>query len=454
MSRDTYLLPNETARHLYFDMAENLPVIDYHNHLTMRLIAENTHFSDMTALWIAPDPYKHRLMRICGVPEAYITGGAAPYETFWKWCEIFPRLIGTPVYDWSVRELRAIFGIAETPCRDNAASLWAQTNEMLASDEYTPQGILHRFNIEYAAPCASVTDDLSPFAASDTFAPSLRGDDLTHPTAAFIRTVEEKTSAEISTLDGYITALAVLLDRFVSVGCRFADHALDDGFHCYPDDGKNEYRYTKTCSGEPLDAPDADALASEILRRMMGEYAKRHMTVQLHIGAARHTSTRLRKIAGAAGGYAGIGGDIDVQSIIRLLDGAEKGAYGLPRTVLFTLNPAYNAAFAALSGSFSSDGVRSVVSCGPAWWWCDHKSGMESAFEDMASFSVLSEFIGMTTDSRSLLSFVRHDYFRRVFCGWLGEKVEKGIYPHDEAALFDLTKRVCYENAHDILING
>ncbi len=449
MNKD-FLLTGKLAKTLYKEI-KDLPVIDYHNHLSKADIVSNRKFSNITELWITPDPYKHRLMRIKGIDEKYITGDATDFEKFEKWCGVFPELLGTPVYDWCLMELSAIFGIDTFPTAETAKELWEELNAKLVDDSYSALELLKRVGVEYAAPCASITEDVSVYFESDTFAPSLRGDDIVAPDAKFIATLSEAAGKEIGSLSDFYDALKLRLDEFEKAGCVFSDHAIDDSFIYEEDDGNADKYFAKILRGKELDADEAVLLKSEILRFMACEYACRGLVMQLHIGALRKTSSRLRRIAGAAGGFAGIGSDINISELTRFLDDVETAAGYLPKTILFTLNPSYNAALSILSGSYSRDGVGAVVSQGPAWWWCDHITGMREVFESLAVYSALSEFVGMTTDSRSFLSFVRHDYFRRTLCSYLADKVECGDFPERVDDLILIAKKMCYLNAKELI---
>ena len=306
--------------------------------------------------------------------------------------------------------------------------------------------ILSKFNIEYSAPCASLTDDLSVFNGKD-LCPSLRGDDLLLPNPELLRSLGSPR-----TLFSYLDAVNTRLDEFRIKGCRFSDHALDNGFTYVSDDGNNDSRFSDLLMGVTLDAEDATALRSFILARLCASYARVGFTVQLHIGAQRTTSNRLHTLAGPAGGYAAIGNTATVTALTSLLNDVEQLPYGLglPNIMLFTLNPADNAVMATLCGSFSADGREALVSQGPAWW-CDHYQGMSQMLDTFACHSVLSTFIGMTTDSRSILSFVRHDYFRRMLCQWIADMVATHRLPDDPALLADTVKRMCYLNAKNRL---
>lgn len=448
--QQNYLLTTPLARRLYQEIAQPLPLIDFHNHLSIQEIAENRVYDNIAELWLLSDPYKHRAMRICGVSERCITGDATPKEKFFAWCRIFPQLVGNALYDWSCMEMEWIFHISEPICEENAEFIWNAANEKLTQPEFSAQGLLAQFGVEYAAPCTALCDDLSPYKKLSGIAPSLRGDDMILPTPALIQKLEQLTNQNIRSFDQYILAVRKRLTEFHAVQCRFSDHALDNGFAYVADDGKQQLRFQQLLHGEALDSADKSALISGILRALAKEYAALGWTMQLHIGAQRFTSSRLRNLVGPAGGFAGIGNTVDVSSLTRMLDDMEQ-AGRLPRTLLFTLNPADNEVMSILSGSYSEDGVRAKVSQGPAWWWCDHLHGMRQMLQTFACCSVLSTFVGMTTDSRSILSMLRHDYFRRALCGWLGEKAASGEYPDDFELLGSIVRKLSYENISDIL---
>ena len=415
-----FLLKTEGARKLY-QVAKDLPIVDFHNHLSVADMAQNRQFENLTKLWLTSDPYKHRLMRICGVEEKYITGSATDYEKFEKYCEVFPLMAGNPVYDWTLMELHRIFGIDTFPTKETAREIYEKAGQMLKTPEFSNNGILGKFNIAYQSPVATLADDLSGFDGK-TVAPSLRGDNLLCPDEKLRKTLTERTGISITDTDTYIRAVCVLLDEFHAAGCRFADHSLDAGF---------------------FERNKADA---DMLCRLGAEYAKRNWTLLLHIDAKRATSVRLAEVAGPAGGYAAVGGLFDLTVVCDLL-GAMEQSGGLPDTVIFPLNMSDQAPLAVLQGSFSQDGVASKVQLGPAWWWCDHTLGIRNTMNCIASFGLISQFIGMTTDSRSVLSFCRHDYFRRILCAWLDEQNADWQLP--QTALEEILIKICYKNALD-----
>ena len=447
MWNEELLLTTDTARTLYHEVAAELPIIDFHNHLDAAALAEDRRFDDLHALWVAPDPYKHRAMRICGVPERLITGDAAPEEKFAAWAATLPKLAGNPLHHWSQLELKRVFDIDDELTPASAANIRARAEGVLASGGLSMRGILKKFDVAYCAPCAGINDRISAFETIPEAVPSLRGDDLIAPARKFADDLAAASGMKVGNYPEFRDAVRRRIDAFHEAGCRIADHALDDGFR-YVRVGENEATelFRRSVDGT-LPAEAGHKLAAAILDMLIGEYAKRNWILQLHIGAHRRTSTRLRNLAGRAGGFAGIGHACDIASLVSLLDAAECGDSGLPRTILYTLNPADHAVLAVLAGSFPGDGVPGKVQLGPAWWYCDHLDGMRDHFEKTAAYGVLSQFIGMTTDSRTPLSFVRHEYFRRAFCAWLGEKAKRGEMPNDTETLRGIVRAVCFENA-------
>ena len=440
-----FLLGSELAKRLYAEVAKELPIIDYHNHLNIDEINSDRNYKNVTELWIKVDPYKHRAMRILGVSESYITGDASDFEKFEKWYECIPKLLGNPLYDWSVMEFEQVFDMTLFPFRESARVVWDHANEKL--QQLSAKKILEKFKIEYCAPCAMLNESLDLFDKKQGICPSVRADNIINIERETIDDLAELTTVSIQRLSDFYEVVERRLVQFKEKGCKYTDHALDDGFVYCSDDGNNELRFQAVRTGKRLSVEDRMRLRSEILRHLAGFYAKHGLVMQLHIGAKRETSTRLKNAVGPAGGYAAIGRCVNVCSLTRLLDDIEMGEYGLPKTILFTLNPADNAVLATLSGSYSKSGAESIVSQGPAWWWCDHRQGILDMLEHLSSYGVLSTFVGMTTDSRSVLSFVRHDYFRRILCNWIGEKVQMGIWPKEERILKELVENVCYYNA-------
>jgi glucuronate isomerase len=440
------------------------PILDYHCHLSAEDLVANRSFKTLADLWIASDPYKHRAMRIAGVPEALITGReASSRERFDAWAATVPKTLGSPLHHWAALELDRVFGVREPLSPQTADAVWEAANERLRLPEFSARGLLTRFNVA----CVCTSDGaLDGLAAHEAFAgsefpvrilPSLRGDD---PMAVeddgyadWLERLGDATGVAVDSYEALLVALGCRLDAFDALGCRLADHALDAFAYAPADDAVAARLFARRLDGLALAKAEAVRLRSAILRFLGREYGRRGWAMQLHLGAQRRTSTRLRRLAGAAGGYAAMGPPCDVDSLSRFLDDLELGGC-LPRTILYTLNPADTAVLATLTGSYAEDGVAGKIQLGPAWWYNDHALGIRQHLETLASYGLLSTFVGMTTDSRSLLSLVRHEYFRRVLCGTLGEWAERGIVPDDYEALEPLVRAVSHENAREMILGA
>ena len=387
-----------------YGRARGLPIIDWHNHLDMRMLAEDKPLGSLYEVWVKADPYKHRAMRICGEPERLITGDAPEAEKWAAWLRTLPKLVGNPIFAWAKMELEWLGIGFNTEAQRHRGGMAFGDLENVSLSAWTPSRMLAKFKVEYMSPCmaAGATFDGQLPTMSCRVVPSLRmnaGDEV----------AEE------------------VLERFHAAGCRVVDISVDDAAQL------------ETCY---------DSLAS------VAAFAAAHgWTMLLHLGALRETSARLRAAAGPVGGFAGMRAPVDPAAVAAFLDRLECNGQdarcpsGLPRTVLLTLNPEAHAQLAVLAGSFVEEGVPGKVQLGPAWWWCDHAEAIRDVFEKQAAYGVLSTFVGMTTDSRSLLSFVRHDYFRRLFCRWLADKVATGEFPDDPSLLLPIVENVCYRNA-------
>ena len=374
-----------------YSAVKDLPIVDWHNHLDLRMLAQDAPLGSLYEVWVKADPYKHRAMRICGEAERLITGDAPEAEKWAAWMRTLPKLVGNPLFVWSKMEIEWLFG--DGVSRKD----WWRDIGNVSLAEWTPSKMLSRFNVECMCPCVGVRDELPetpPFVR-----PSLR----------------MNAGDEIS---------AANLARFNAAGCKVVDISVD--------------------SGSDLETHGESLFC-------VASYAAEHgWTMLLHLGALRSTSGRLRVAAGPVGGYAAMRAPVDPSAVAQFLDGLES-ASALPRTILLSLNPEAHAQLAVLSGSFVGEGVPGKVQLGPAWWWCDHEEGIVDVLEKNASYGVLSTFAGMTTDSRSLLSFVRHDYFRRLLSNWISGKIASGSFPDDDGLLRPILENVCYGNARSIL---
>ena len=435
-----FLLETPLARTLYHEYVEGLPIADYHNHLVPAELASDRRFSDIGQLWVASDPYKHRAMRLHGENEAVISGHASTREKFDAWARTLPHTLGNPLFHWSAMEMKNVFGLDEMPDPSCADKVWDACNERLKEDSFSTMGILRGFGVKVLSTSDDLLDDVTVHSSARgdiKVTPSLRADSVLGFAPAWLERLGSP-----KTLEEYLAAVDARLDVFSENGCRVADHALDDGWRFVLTD-------FETAAKLYAAAEFADVrLKSFVLGHLACEYSRRGWAMLLHIGAQRFTSSRLRSLAGPAGGYASIGNTCDVKSLCAFLDSQDvKGE--LPKTGLFTLNPADNSALAVLTGSYSQDGVVGKVQFGPAWWYNDHFYGMTDQLENLAAYSLMPQFIGMTTDSRNVLSFSRHDYFRRILCNWLADKTLRGQFPADEAYLGHIAADISFNNAYN-----
>ena len=450
-----FLLQNDTAVELYQFVADR-PIIDHHNHINPVDLASNRCYENLTQLWLSLDPYKHRLMRINGVPEAQITGEASDREKFQRWAETLPRALGNPLFHWSALELKRVFGIDALLNPDNAAEIWQACNEQLQQDSYRIVPLIQRWKVQTMCTSDDLLDDLEPHRQISLthdlgVFPSLRGDTILSfgktDAQSWLSELSDQTGRKINELDDYQSAISSKLENFTAAGCQLADHALDPDFHfVLPTKAEAATYFQRTLSDQTLSRKEQTKLTSYLLHFLGKAYAKQGWTLQLHIGAQRSTSSRLKQLAGGAGGYAGIGTACDIDSLCRFLDSLEQAGQ-LPRIILYTLNPADYEAMASLTGSFAEDGVPGKIQLGPAWWYNDHYPGIERHLNVLASYGMLSRFIGMTTDSRSPLSFSRHEYFRRILCNTVGTWAEAGQLPADMDTLRPLVQDIAYQNA-------
>jgi len=394
LSKD-YLLTTDIARDLYHGVAKSLPIIDFHCHLNASVFAENMPFKSIADLWVVGDPYKHRIMRIYGIEERRITGDASGLDKFLAWSEVMPKTLGNPLFDWSCMELKNVFGVDELLTQETAKSIWAHCNTKLAQDDFLPLALLKKFGVEQVCTSNAASEDLTVYREIDK-------DNLGFE---IIPSPRDAVAADI-----------VKFADFHALGCRIADHSVED-------------------------AEDLQGLLP-----LAREYAARGWVMQLHLGAERYTNSRLRKKLGPAGGYATMGMSFDTRKLIDFLDQLDQEGF-LPNTLVFPLNPIDTASLTTLTGSFAPQ-----VQIGPAWWYNDHRKGMVEHLELISVYGLLRKFIGMTTDSRSILSMVRHEYFRRILCSWVGEQVQKDLMTKNYSLLEDLIRGVCYTNASELFI--
>ena len=448
---EAFLLSTPAAAQLFI-ACKNAPIFDWHCHLSPKEIYENKTPRDIAELWLGGDHYKWRAMRGCGVPEAYITGDASPYEKFKKWAACMPRLIGNPLYHWTHLELQRYFGITEPLSEKTADAIWEKANAMIAAGGFTPRELIQKSNVF----CVCTTDDpadtleyhglIAQDASFDVqVRPAFRPDKalaITAPTfLPWLQKLEDVYGKEIKTFAALKAALLTRIEWFEANGCRATDHAFNPVPYKRMTDAELEVVFAKVLAGGRLAPWEAEGYQTELLRFLAKEYAKRGWVMELHMGAMRNNNARMFAALGPDTGFDSIADDQMAYKLSRLLDSLD-AENALPRTVLFTLNPKDNYVLGAMLGNFQSDEAASKIQFGSAWWFNDNIDGMRQQIAAFANLGVLANFIGMVTDSRSFLSYPRHEYFRRILCEFIGNLVENGEYPADfetlEAAVCDI----------------
>jgi glucuronate isomerase len=453
-----FLLSTKTSIRLYRDHAEKTPIHDFHNHLDPRTIAENRGFANLTEVWLAGDHYKWRAMRSAGISERLITGEASPKEKFDAWARTMPLLAGNPLFHWSHLELLRYFGIEGIVLSEKTADeIWAEADRLLATDDFRVRGLLAARGVKTLCTTDDPVDSLvwhKAIAADGgmTFSvrPTFRPDKLfalsdTRSFGAYVERLAAAAEIAIDSWESLLAGLDARIDFFDSLGCRASDHALADTafLDC---DYKTADRILKRClSGESPTEKELVEFRSSLLVELGRRYARKGWVMQLHVGAARNLNSRAFARLGPDTGYDAIGPSLDPSGLASLLDALDREE-SLPKTILFCLNPGDTEVLAALAGVFSSSSPGKVQ-LGAAWWFLDRAYGMERQLETFASYGVLGTFVGMLTDSRSFLSFPRHEYFRRILCDMLGRWVEGGELPDDESLLGPLVEGVCHLNA-------
>lgn len=453
---EDFLLPSARGRRLYHDHAAALPVIDYHCHIDPQAVADDRQFGDIAELWIRSDPYKWRAMRMNGIAEACITGSASNRQQFEAWAQTVPHTVGNPLFHWTGLELQRFFGVDAMLGPQSAASIREHCNARLRQPGFSARGLLDKAGVEILCTSDDLLDDLEPhrrMQASGSrirMLPSLRADSMVAAGApaftSFCHALAQCSGIPITGLDAFQAAVTLRLDLFDAAGCRVADLGLDRPVFAPVAEGEAARLFHAMLAGQALAEQERQQLQTHLLVFAGAQFHRRGWMMQLHIGAHRSTSQRLRDLSGGAGGYACIGSSSDVVPLCGLLDRLERQGT-LPRTVLFTLNPSDMEMFASLAGSFCEDGVPGKLQFGPAWWLNDHRDGIERQLRALGNLGLLSRHIGMTTDSRSLLSYSRHEYYRRILCNLLGQWVDAGELPWDEALLGGMVRDICHRNA-------
>ena len=452
---DDFLLQTESARNLYRRFAETQPIIDYHCHLSPSDIAEDRRFKNLFEIWLKHDHYKWRAMRANGIAERYCTGDADPYEKFLAWAKTVPQTLRNPLYHWTHLELKRHFAIDELLDSTTAPAIWKRANEFLASEEFSTHGILKKFHVELLCTTDDPTDDLAPHKKIADLKlvprvyPTFRPDkalELRQPEKfkAWVKRLESAANVDIRNLRDFLDALRKRHDFFHSMGCRLSDHGL---IFC-PADLCSEPTasgiFAKAYAGD-APTPQEESLFASFMMLFFGRLdAEKGWTKQLHLGARRNANTRMSAVP-----------DVGTDSIGDWHQGELLGIYldrldqenALPRTILYNSNPADNYPFASMAGNFQDGTIAGKIQFGTGWWFLDQKEGMEWQINALSHIGLLSRFVGMVTDSRSLMSYPRHEYFRRILCNILGNEMETGIIPDQEDLVGKMIENICYFNA-------
>ncbi|WP_058968924.1 glucuronate isomerase [Type-D symbiont of Plautia stali] len=459
MSED-FLLDSEFARRLYHDYAKDQPIFDYHCHLPPQQIAENYRFTNLYDIWLKGDHYKWRAMRANGVPEALCTGAASDQDKFNAWARTVPHTIGNPLYHWTHLELRRPFGITDVLLNEQSADrIWQQCNELLAQDAFSARGIMQQMKVKMVGTTDDPLDDLQhhrTLANDASFSvkvlPSWRPDKAFNieldTFLPWIQRLEQVTDINVLRFDDLLRGLSQRLDHFAAHGCKISDHALDVVLFAEADESTLDGILARRLQGTAPTPQEVAQFKTAVLVWLGSEYARRGWAQQYHIGALRNANQRQFDILGPDVGFDSINDAPLAIPLARLLD-AQNRNNALPKTILYCVNPRDNEVLATMAGNFQGEGEPGKMQFGSAWWFNDQLDGMQRQMTQLAQIGLLSRFVGMLTDSRSFLSYTRHEYFRRLLCQMIGNWVARGEAPADEALLGQMVQNISFNNARD-----
>lgn len=454
---ENFLLQTKTAQKLYFDYAADTPILDYHCHINPQEIYEDRQFENITQVWLGGDHYKWRFMRSCGVEERYITGDASDKEKFLKWAEVLGKAIGNPLFHWSHLELQKYFGYHGVLNKNTAEEVWELCNKRLAEPDMTVRNIIKQSNVTLIGTTDDPVDSLTwhkKIAEDTTFdvqvLPSWRPDKamnlekVTYPD--YIAELSEVSGVKIMSFADLCKALSVRMDYFASLGCRVSDHGLEYVMYVPATDEEIEAIFAKRLLGDTVTREEELKFKTAFMLFVGREYAKRDWVLQLHYGCKRDNNTAMFEKLGPDTGYDCINSFAPSSDLANYLNALCMND-SLPKTIIYSLNPNDNQAIGTILGCFQDSSAVAKIQQGSAWWFNDHKVGMEDQMTSLANLGNLSGFVGMLTDSRSFLSYTRHDYFRRILCNLIGNWVENGEFPADYDILEEIVRGICYNNA-------
>jgi len=454
---EDFLLSTKTARKLYHQYAETEPIFDYHCHISPRDVAANRQFKNLFEIWLEGDHYKWRAMRTNGVAECFCTGQAGPFDKFKAWAATVPHALRNPLYHWTHLELKRYFGITDLLDEKTADKIWKKANEKLATPELTAQGILKKFKVKVVCTTDDPVDNLEHHRAFASqghptkMLPAFRPDwalTVNQP-AGFNKWVEQLAAAsniDINGFSAFLTALRKRHDFFHAQGCRLSDHGLNYCFSDFCSDKAAAAIFDKARRGEFVSPPEHGQFASFMMLFFGQLDAKKIWTKQLHIGALRSANTRRLKQLGPDTGFDSIGDWPQCSALAAYLDRLDQ-ENSLPKTIIYNVNPADNYACAAMIGNFQDGTIPGKIQFGSGWWFLDQKEAMEWQMNALSNLGLLSRFIGMITDSRSFMSYPRHEYFRRTLCNLIGRDMESGLIPNEEKLVGPMIRNICYANA-------
>lgn len=447
--KDNFLLSTKTAEKLYNDYAKKMPIYDYHCHLSEKAILENKPFKDIYEIWLAGDHYKWRLMRNYGINEEYITGNKSNKDKFITYCKVLGTAFGNPLYHWSQLELKEFFGCEIEINEANAEEIWRVCNEYISKINVTPQSLIEQSNVSHVFTTNEVTDELSVFAeiAKKNYKfkvlPSFRADKVMNIEADGFYDIINTLGAR--SLDDLEKALEERLKAFIKAGALASDISLQ--YVCpVPEKECAERVFEARLNKKEITLQEASVFRGYITYSLMKLYAKYGICTELHIGALRRNNAVMTAKLGADTGYDSIAEDNSTANLSKLFDKLNS-QNALPKTIIFNLNPKLNTEFVTLMNCFQSDEAKGKLQYGPAWWFLDHKNGIEQHLKDLSANGHLGAFVGMLTDSRSFLSYPRHHYFRRILCNYLGNMIENGEMTSDIELVGKVVKDICYNNA-------
>ncbi|MEM9423279.1 MAG: glucuronate isomerase [Spirochaetota bacterium] len=458
-----FLLETDSAKVLYHEYAKSMPILDYHCHLSPQEIWENQPYENISEVWLGADHYKWRAMRSNGIPEDKITGKADSREKFQAWAETVEQCLGNPLYHWTHLELQRYFDIYETLDSNSAGAIWQKCNALLTQEGFRPRDFMAKSNVELVCTTDDPCDDLAfhqKLKAEPTWEcrvlPTFRPDQAVNIEregfCAWLKKLGIVVGYEVNTLDALKKALASRIAHFAEHGCRISDHGMDEIYYEAASDAVIQRILEQRLADQVLSSLEIAQYKTAIWCFLGLEYAKRSWVMQLHIGAQRNNNRRMLASIGADAGFDSIGDASVAKPLAAFLNHLDEREL-LPKTVLYTINSRDNEVLATMIGNFQRD-TPGKMQFGSAWWFHDQRDGMELQMRSLANLGLLTRFVGMLTDSRSFLSYPRHEYFRRILCNLIGRWVENGEYPADKARLGQIVENICYYNAKRYLALG